>query len=800
MHLRPVYVSNRAESSEANEMQVNEKIAILERLKDENELRVELVIPLLRKMGHFSEVLDNQGPNEAGVDVIGVSTSPFTKPEYTAIILKKGKISLAAADRKNNLLMIVETQVKQAQLQPLSHPRLQDERCFASRFVVLADGAISNRAEDALRSAFKELNIDFIGQDRLIDLIDEHWPEFYDDRRPFLSTYAKKLLDSLNIVDLEVLGYSKARKSLSDIFIDSILSERDNIGDHDFIMEKEPIHGAKLCDLRKDLIVVTSGPGGGKSTLLKEIAITQSQSNKNRVAVYMQARDILLSADVIDAAAVALSKMSSDRLEVILAEMKGQELLLLVDGLDELASTVDREKVIEKLKLATQDSLVKVILGSRPESNPGVLAALSDFSSYAIAPLRYGQIRSFFGKWFKSTDKAAKLLEAMQDKGVMDKLPRTPMTMTLVAIVYESKEDLPANLTELYQMFVELLTGKWDAGRQLASAFDSPMKIAFLAFLAWKMHSERLEIVSHSRALELAGEFYKDQATISGVDPACFIQDIIDRSQIVIPVTEETIRFSHMTFQEFFTAEYISQQAIPDDLVLSWHGDDWWSEVLFFWAGKRKNIAPVIMALLKADYSSPETRLTKFVTLGSMLQAGVLTTSTEKRAAIAFAASRFFQCYGDLVDAIDGMVKGKVRAKYSRVLLLDFLQSIFAASFTSKYLHEPLKDVFNELVRDAGSDQARFFIACALQRLGDEDALLDFASDPKMIDTSMYMISHSSLAKKNASYEYRQKYRQLERRKDLFRKAIKKELRSVLDNKASPPKLSIQSGPGSEVD
>lgn len=770
-------------------MQVHEKIAILERLKDENELRVELVIPLLRKMGHFSEVLDNQGPNEAGVDVIGVSTSPFTKPEYTAFILKKGKITLASADKKNNLVMIVETQVTQAQRQPLSHPRLQDERSFASRFVVLADGSISNQAESALRSSFKDLNIDFIAQDRLINLIDEHWPEFYEDRRPFLSTYAKKLLDSLNIVDLELLGYSKARKTLSDIYIDALLNERDNISNHDFVIDKEPIHGAKLCDLRKNLIVVTSGPGGGKSTLLKEIAITQSQANKNRVAVYMHARDILASTDVIDAAAVALSRMSSDRLEVILGEMRDQELLLLVDGLDELASTQDREKVIGRLKTTSENNAIKVILGSRPESNPGVLAALSDFSSYSISPLRYGQIRSFFGKWFNSTDKAAKLLEAMQDKGVMDKLPRTPMTMTLVAIVFESKEDLPANLTELYQMFVELLTGKWDTGRQIASTFDSPMKIAFLSFLAWKMHSERLEAISHARALDFAREFYMDQATISGVDPVSFIQDIIDRSQIVIPLNDDTLRFSHMTFQEFFAAEYISQQAMPDDLVLSWYGDDWWSEVLFFWAGKRKNIASVVGELLKADYSSPDSRMTKFVTLGSMLQAGVLTNYAEKRAAIDFASRGFIKCYDDLINAIDSMVKGRVRAKYSRVLLLDFLQSVFSSNFTSKYLREPLQDVFAEMMKAGDPDAARFFLASALQRIGDDDALLDFASDPKMIDTSMYLISHATLAKKDASYGYRQKYKKLEKRKEIFRKAIKKEFQSVLNTEPKPPKL-----------
>ncbi len=88
------------------------------------------------------------------------------------------------------------------------------------------------------------------------------------------------------------------------------------------------------------------------------------------------------------------------------------------------------------------------------------------------------------------------------------------MTMTLVAIVYESKEDIPSTLTELYQMFVELLSGKWDENRNIASPYDSNIKLAFLSKLAWRMHSERLESISQDRCIELADEFFKVHATI----------------------------------------------------------------------------------------------------------------------------------------------------------------------------------------------------------------------------------------------------------------------------------------------
>ena len=402
-------------------MEHAEKRKCLEGIAKEDELRVELVIPLLKKMPHFSDVLDNQGADEAGADFIGVSSSPFKAPIYTAFVLKQGNITLKAADKKNNLINIVETQIRQVVRQPLSHPRLTSHRAFASHVIVVTNGTISRSAEQALRAAFREsreIDLDFVGQDRLIDQIDAYWPRFYDDRRPFLSTYAKKIFDSLDVVNLELLGYSQKQKSLSDIYIDTVLFPQESIAKPDLLPKQESIAGADLCSQRHRLMVVTSGPGGGKTTLLKELAILHSQEKDGPVAVYLHARDVLSSSDLVLTAAQTLSQLSADSLDEVHSELKGWHLLFLVDGLDELGSHADREGVITRLKdTCSKTSGTRVVLASRPESNLGILAALTDFSSYSISPLRIRQIRAFFGKWFAgNAEKATKLLDALRDK------------------------------------------------------------------------------------------------------------------------------------------------------------------------------------------------------------------------------------------------------------------------------------------------------------------------------------------------------------------------------------------------
>jgi len=762
-------------------MQHEEKQKVLASIASENELRIELVIPLLKKMNIFSDVLDNQGSNEAGVDVIGVSTSPFKKPEYTAFILKLGDITLKVADQKNNLVNIVETQIRQAIKHPLTHPRLPGERLFASRVVVIANGKISNNAEAALKRSFPELNIDFVTQDRLIDHVDALWPRFYEDRRPFLSSYAHKLFSSLDVVNLEELGYAKRKRSLTDIYIDSLLYEEDSVATQDFDFDKEQIAGEQLCKQRHQLIAITSGPGGGKTTLLKEIAISQSKDEKDQAAVYMHARDVLTSKDLQRKAAEILSQLSNDTVEDVYAEITHTKLLILVDGLDELASTQDRESVIARLTATHSSVGARVILGTRPESNPGVLAALSQYKAYSISPLRKSQIRNFFGKWFAgNADKAAKLMGALEDKGVFDKLPKTPMTMTLVAIVYESKEDIPSTLTELYEMFVDLLTGRWDANRKIASPFDSKMKLSFLSRLAATMQIERLDTISSDRCLTLAEDFFTNEATLRNVDTRAFIQSIIDRSHILIPTGHEQLRFSHMTFQEYFCADYLSHNFPVTDTIMEWFGDDWWREVLFFLAGKRQNISDLIDVLLTADYSEPNSRITKLVTLGSMLQAGFLTLGKQKNEAVRFAAIRFLACLSDLQEAIQNMKSTKLKNRVSRLMLMSIVQQLFTDNFCSIYLHQAIEDTYKTLPRDKEHQGARFFLASALSKMGNYEPLLEFATDPKMIDTSMYALSGFGLSNQDLSEEEQDTYRRLKKRASQFHQAIKRELGPLL--------------------
>jgi hypothetical protein len=188
----------------------------------------------------------------------------------------------------------------------------------------------------------------------------------------------------------------------------------------------------------------------------------------------------------------------------------------------------------------------------------------------------------------------------------------------------------------------------------------------------------------------------------------------------------------------------------------------------------------MIELLLSGDYNNPETRFTRIVALGGMLQAAFLTSSEGKERAIEFASRRMMNCYDDFVSAIRATGNEKIIEAQSRLLLIEVLNHVFARNYTSKYLLDPLANVY-EALRDYGDAQsARFFISSALAHLGSYGQLLDFASDPKMIDTSLFALSKAALSQEELKGDERKKYLKVDKRTGLFRKAINKELKSLL--------------------
>ena len=117
----------------------------------------------------------------------------------------------------------------------------------------------------------------------------------------------------------------------------------------------------------------------------------------------------------------------------------------------------------------------------------------------------------------------------------------------------------------------------------------------------------------------------------------------------------------------------------------------------------------------------------------------------------------------------------KTKRQISRVILVDILQETFSSNFSSKYLEKALVETYNSFPPTKEYESARFFTACALSKLGKNEKLLDFATSPGMVDTSMYLISGAVLHETEMIGKEKDMYRKFKKRLQNFRNSIKKE-------------------------
>lgn len=107
-----------------------------------------------------------------------------------------------------------------------------------------------------------------------------------------------------------------------------------------------------------------------------------------------------------------------------------------------------------------------------------MVAALVSFKAFSISHLENDKSSLFENGLREILSKAGKLIKALEDKRIFDKLYlERQMTSTLVAIVYESKEI--SSTSRINEMFVDLLTGKWDATERLLRHLIRPSNYLF---------------------------------------------------------------------------------------------------------------------------------------------------------------------------------------------------------------------------------------------------------------------------------------------------------------------------------
>lgn len=341
-----------------------------------------------------------------------------------------------------------------------------------------------------------------------------------------------------------------------------------------------------LLDQTVEPLLITGPAGYGKTSFCRWNALRDlealEQKGSRVLPVYIQLhklRDMPL-------ASFQEAFLASEELAAIWRELTegdshtGWTLRLYLDGLDEVRDHTRRVE-IANVAASGVSPKVQVIMTSRDHvSGPW----LSWLRRLGIQAFDEQEVRQLTEKWLDGDPlKVSAFYQKLKQVPSLGSLMKVPLLGTLILAVYKhGHEGLPESRPRLYEMFVRLLAGGWDAAKNInrGSKFSSGTKLAVLKQLAGMLHGENKRECSasdvHSAIRErVFGLQEKWREVLSEL--------IVDG--LLVP-TGSILSFPHLSFQEFLAAEDL-MELNPDranrSLDAFLRGDDWWREVLIFY-------------------------------------------------------------------------------------------------------------------------------------------------------------------------------------------------------------------------
>lgn len=360
--------------------------------------------------------------------------------------------------------------------------------------------------------------------------------------------------------------------------------------------ERQPI-GSVLEQHQR--LAILAAPGGGKSTLIKRLAVAYTDSGrrekiadglpqKDWLPLYFRCRELRnLARGSFSELLDALSQREQVRQHASIfrtyidSKLLSGHVLLLVDGLDEISDPGDRAAFVCTLRTALQAYPgVAIIITSREAGFRHVAAHLAPVCTHSmLSPFNKGDIRRLCVAWHREVvgdnekvEADAKLLAATISKNDrIHRLAVNPLLLTTLLLVKRWVGSLPTRRAVLYGKAVELLLMTWNTEGH--DPIPEEEALPQLCYVASEMMLSGVQKISRPRLAVLLQEARDSLPTELGyvkdtVDK--FIHRVEDRSSLMMMTGHdiengqlvEFFEFRHLTFQEFLTARA---------LVMGWH-------------------------------------------------------------------------------------------------------------------------------------------------------------------------------------------------------------------------------------
>jgi hypothetical protein len=271
------------------------------------------------------------------------------------------------------------------------------------------------------------------------------------------------------------------------------------------------------------------------------------------------------------------------------------------------------------------------------------------------------------------------------------------MALTLMAILYRDGEvdleELPANITELYNKFSDYYLNRWDETKGILLQYKHEQAKHILAFIAEELHKKGIQEISIIDLKSFLQDLKKKHPLDELEDIDCFIEGLKDRVGLIQFIEDDQVfSFCNLSFQEYFASIYFDDSSEQELLNCAYQ--EWWENTIIFYCGRQPKRDVFINKMVKNKIPIEMQQYFQHINLLSKcLQASHLISRDSQSEIIGNIIHNFDMLYKTVLLSDIEMNKDKDKKQMKGVTLmlttLDIIlqfRKIFERLFQTKHI------------------------------------------------------------------------------------------------------------------
>ncbi|MCB0743378.1 MAG: NACHT domain-containing protein, partial [Ignavibacteriae bacterium] len=583
------------------------------------------------------------------------------------------------------------------------HASLDDEIIIVSSH----DKKISNYFKSWIKDELKTDRVNFWDESYLIDLIDKNLPEYWGHQDLFLKSFEDSFLNHLetNGELQKALKLDKKFEDLLNIFIEPKIYHYKE--DHDTgRLIRARFKRENYLDGNNYFL--SGDAGTGKTTLLKEIGKLAIEKNLNtlqkilplRIKTSLIANSNYSINNAVDSEIVNL--VGSDGFKKVYNDYK---VLLLIDSIDEF-ETEKQINIFSELNDLVDTKDLNFVLATRNYENLTKECEICDHIHTSLSNFDLNQCQQYLMTFFKKDlKKSEDLWYNLQENKILERIPPTPLTISLVSILFEENGyEIPATITDVYDNFNTFLLGRLNVNSRL-DFLKIDVKEKILQMYALKIiKSSNRKRLKRQDFINYVVEYFKEQSiTIEKHIIPELIKGMTDGTGVLYIDELGFVTFQHDHFLEYYASREIFNDENRKDLeneIIDKFCEYNWQNTAIFYAGRTKNMMNFLDSLVERvqKYKILPDLLLSISGLGYILQSLWMTNSENRKKAVITALNLLIKADAELKLLAESKFPFFKGLKDTDIAVANLVW--FFMHFNSLTLRDPLQLAFSQLHQD----------------------------------------------------------------------------------------------------